>query len=77
MARLLVIANRLQFSISKKASGFQFRPSPGGLAVGLSCLPDSYERLWIGWPGISSERLTSEDKDQKRLLPPFPARNST
>jgi len=64
MARLLVIANRLQFSISKRAGEFQFRPSPGGLAVGLSSLPDSYERLWVGWPGIASERLTDEDKDQ-------------
>ncbi len=66
MARLLVIANRLQFSISKREGEFHFRPSPGGLAVGLSSLPDSYERLWIGWPGIASERLTYEDKDQIR-----------
>jgi len=66
MARLLVIANRLQFSISKREGEFHFRPSPGGLAVGLSSLPDSYERLWIGWPGIASERLTDEDEDQIR-----------
>ncbi len=66
MARLLVIANRLQFSISKREGEFHFRPSPGGLATGLSSLPDSYERLWIGWPGIASERLTDEDKDQIR-----------
>jgi len=66
MARLLVIANRLQFSISKREGEFHFRPSPGGLATGLSSLPDSYERLWIGWPGIASERLTDKDKDQIR-----------
>ncbi len=41
-----------------------FRPSPGGLAVGLSSLPESCERLWIGWPGITSEKLSSEDKEQ-------------
>jgi len=41
-------------------------PSPGGLATGLSSLPESYEQLWIGWPGITSEKLASEDKDQIR-----------
>ncbi len=65
MGRLLVVANRLPFSILKKKEGdFTFRPSPGGLAVGLSSLPESYERIWIGWPGITNEKLTSEDKNQ-------------
>lgn len=65
MGRLLVVANRLPFSISKnKDGGFTFRASPGGLAVGLSSLPDSYERIWIGWPGITNEKLSSEDKNQ-------------
>ena len=64
MGRLLVIANRLQFSIAKRAGEFHFRPSPGGLATGLSSLPESYERLWIGWPGITSEKLTENDKEQ-------------
>ncbi len=34
--------------------------------MGLSCLPDSLERLWMGWPGISSERLRPEDKEYIR-----------
>ncbi len=62
MNRLLVIANRLPFSINKRGGEFFFRPSPGGLAVGLSSLPESFERLWIGWPGLESERINSEDK---------------
>jgi len=64
MGRILVIANRLPFSITKRAGEFHFRPSPGGLAVGLSSLPESYERLWVGWPGITTEKLTAEDKGQ-------------
>jgi trehalose 6-phosphate synthase/phosphatase len=64
MGRLIVAANRLPLSITKRKGGFYFRPSPGGLAVGLSSLPESFERLWIGWPGIASERLTTEDKDK-------------
>jgi len=66
MRRLLVIANRLPFSITKRVGEFHFRPSPGGLATGLSSLPESFERVWIGWPGITNEKLTAEDKDQIR-----------
>jgi len=66
MGRLLVIANRLPFSVIKRAGKFNFRSSPGGLAVGLSSLPKSYERLWIGWPGITNEKLTIHDKEQIR-----------
>lgn len=66
MGRLLVIANRLTFNITKRAGEFHFRPSPGGLATGLSSLIESYEQLWIGWPGITSEKLASEGMDQIR-----------
>ena len=64
MGRLLVVANRLPFSITKRGSEFNFRPSAGGLAVGLSSLPESYERLWIGWPGITNEKLTNHDRQR-------------
>ncbi|MBN2181811.1 MAG: bifunctional alpha,alpha-trehalose-phosphate synthase (UDP-forming)/trehalose-phosphatase [Sedimentisphaerales bacterium] len=64
MGRLIVIANRLPFSITKREGEFYFRSSAGGLAVGLSSLPESYERLWIGWPGITNEKLTNHDKKQ-------------
>ncbi|MEJ2702162.1 MAG: bifunctional alpha,alpha-trehalose-phosphate synthase (UDP-forming)/trehalose-phosphatase [Sedimentisphaerales bacterium] len=66
MGRLVVIANRLPFSMSKTDGEFHFRPSAGGLAVGLSSLPESYERLWVGWPGMAHEKLTSQDKSHVR-----------
>lgn len=64
MGRLLVIANRLPFSITKRDGEFNFRQSPGGLATGLSSLPESFKRLWIGWPGITNEKLGSKGKAQ-------------
>jgi trehalose 6-phosphate synthase/phosphatase len=64
MARLLVVANRLPFNIVKRTGQFYFRPSPGGLAVGLSSLPDTYDQLWIGWPGITNEKLTTENRNE-------------
>jgi len=66
MGRLIVAANRLPISVAKREGRFQFRQSPGGLAVGLASLPPSLERLWMGWPGISSERLRPEEKDHVR-----------
>jgi len=68
MARLIVAANRLPISVGKREGRFHFRQSPGGLAVGLASMPDSLERLWLGWPGVSSERLKPEEKDHVRDL---------
>jgi trehalose 6-phosphate synthase/phosphatase len=64
MGRLIVVANRLPLSTIRKAGELHFRPSPGGLAVGLSSLPESRERFWLGWPGVTNEKLKSEEKHQ-------------
>jgi trehalose 6-phosphate synthase/phosphatase len=61
MNRLLLVANRLPISITKRLGELRFTPSPGGVATGLSSLSKSYECLHIGWPGIASEKLTAED----------------
>ena len=66
MGRLFVVANRLPFSLSKKEGEFHFRPSPGGLASGLSSLPECFQRFWIGWPGTTGEKLMAEEKDKIR-----------
>jgi trehalose 6-phosphate synthase/phosphatase len=66
MQKLIVAANRLPISVSKREGQFHFRQSPGGLAVGLASLPQSLERLWMGWPGISSERLRPDEKQRIR-----------
>jgi len=59
--RLVVVSNRLPFTVSFKEGAPQFAPSIGGLTTGLwSYLnrksPNSAERpdyLWMGWPGAS------------------------
>ncbi len=66
MGKLIVAANRLPITVAKREGQFHFRQSPGGLAVGLASLPESLERLWLGWPGISSERLKPNEKDHLR-----------
>ena len=59
--RLVVISNRLPFTVSFKGGIPEFKPSAGGLTTGLwSYLDrqalDGVERpdfLWMGWPGAS------------------------
>ena len=48
--------------IVKGRGGIVFEPSPGGLVSGTGSLTMPYERLWIGWPGMASEKLTAKDK---------------
>jgi trehalose 6-phosphate synthase/phosphatase len=64
MSRLLIVANRLPLSTTRKAGELHFRPSPGGLAVGLSSLPECEDRLWLGWPGVTNEKLKAEERQK-------------
>ena len=66
MDRLLIVANRLPLNAIRKAGELHFRPSPGGLVAGLKSLPESSERLWLGWPGMTNEKLKANEKDQIR-----------
>jgi len=59
--RLVVVSNRLPFTVSFQEGSPQFKPSAGGLTTGLWSyldrkLPEGVERpdyLWMGWPGTS------------------------
>jgi len=66
MGRLIIVANRLPLNTTRRAGKLYFQPSPGGLAAGLQSLPESSERLWLGWPGMTNEKLKAEDKEQIR-----------
>jgi trehalose 6-phosphate synthase/phosphatase len=61
--KLIVVSNRLPVSVSKEDGKLVFSPSSGGLATAMASLDDdSTERLWIGWPGVCSDELTSAEK---------------
>jgi trehalose 6-phosphate synthase/phosphatase len=68
MNRLLIVSNRLPYTLIRKERGFDIRPSTGGVATGLGSVHQSSESLWVGWSGLSSERLEGyEGAIQKRL----------
>ncbi len=68
MKRILVISNRLPVTVTKRENKIRFNPSVGGLATGLSSLSQSYDNIWIGWPGIALERVEKEKKQIIRKL---------
>ncbi len=58
--RLVIVSNRLPFSVQIREDGIDFQKSPGGLVSGLSSYlaseqkgPADGEFLWVGWPGQS------------------------
>ncbi|MFW6117238.1 MAG: bifunctional alpha,alpha-trehalose-phosphate synthase (UDP-forming)/trehalose-phosphatase [Thermoproteota archaeon] len=64
MNRLLVVSNRLPVTIEKEEEALNFKASVGGLATGLSSFYKSRNGLWIGWSGISSQKLTKSEEEK-------------
>ncbi len=51
--RLLVVSNRLPVVLEKTASGWELKPSAGGLVTALAPVLSLRGGLWIGWPGLA------------------------
>ena len=62
MNRLLIVSNRLPVTIQKKKDQLYFKQSVGGLATGLGSFYKSFNSKWVGWCGITSEKISSEEK---------------
>ena len=75
MGRLVIVSNRLPVTIDKKGGELFFHPSAGGLATGLNSLSDSYDKIWIGWPGTivqeDEKSGVTESLAQDGLVPVF------
>lgn len=76
MARIIIVSNRLPITIDRRDGELVYHPSAGGLATGLSSLDQSFERIWIGWPGqaVESEVERTEIANQFRedgMVPVF------
>ncbi|MEW6040916.1 MAG: bifunctional alpha,alpha-trehalose-phosphate synthase (UDP-forming)/trehalose-phosphatase [Elusimicrobiota bacterium] len=69
--RLIIVSNRLPFTVENKGGVLEFTESAGGLVSGISSYLDSLknssfsknEYVWVGWPGITlPETLKGELK---------------
>jgi trehalose 6-phosphate synthase/phosphatase len=68
MQRLLIVSNRLPFTVQERKGDLHIEPSVGGLATGLSSWYKSCNSIWIGWPGIARKRIKREKDIMDRLL---------
>jgi trehalose 6-phosphate synthase/phosphatase len=73
--RLLVVANRLPFSVVKGDKGFEWRESTGGLVTGLNSYlatvgktPDAPgDWVWVGWPGGTVPETLRDEMNGRAL----------
>jgi trehalose 6-phosphate synthase/phosphatase len=69
--RIVIVSNRLPFTVHQNEQGIQFDESVGGVATGLRALLSSAqnlpsqdsEYLWVGWPGTT---ISDDSRDQVR-----------
>ena len=64
--RLVIVSNRLPFTVEQRYGQIEFKESAGGVATGLKSLletlqdslPQKPESCWVGWPGstVSDEQ---------------------
>jgi trehalose 6-phosphate synthase/phosphatase len=64
MSQVIIVSNRLPISVKKQDGKLEFYPSLGGLATGLSSYANDKRNTWIGWPGIASDNLTNNDRQE-------------
>ncbi len=61
---LIIVSNRLPVSVKKTDGKLEFYPSIGGLATGLASYATNRRNKWIGWPGVASEEVNENEKQQ-------------
>lgn len=62
MAKRVIVSNRLPVTARKVDGKIEYKEGGGGLATALSTFTTKRNSLWIGWPGIPDDEVTSEDK---------------
>ncbi|MBD0327205.1 MAG: trehalose-6-phosphate synthase, partial [Pyrinomonadaceae bacterium] len=63
--RLIVVSNRLPYTLKRTGDGWKTEKSSGGLATAMGPLVKRTNGLWVGWPGDYSG--IADDKRQQVL----------
>lgn len=68
MSKTIFVSNRLPITVVKENDQIHYHLSIGGLATGLNGYHEKKDSIWVGWPGITADLLTHQEKkeiDQK------------
>ena len=55
--KLILVSNRLPVTVVRKGNRLRLQQSTGGLATALASLHKVFGGAWVGWPGITSDRV--------------------
>jgi len=67
-SKIIIVANRLPVSISKRKEEIRIQQSPGGLAAGLRALGENKDVLFVGWPGYWPADIREKDEIETTLI---------
>ena len=62
MGKMIFVSNRLPVTVGKINETLDYTKSIGGLATGLDSYHKKSDSIWIGWPGISDDKINDSDK---------------
>ncbi len=65
--RLVIVANRLPYTLTVNGGETRLAPSTGGLATGMRGLLERGAAVWVGWPGLPAEKVTGLDEVDRQL----------
>jgi len=68
-SRLIIVSNRLPFSIKKKSGKFELTQSSGGLVSAIRSIPKENRILWVG--AADFKRETWDEYQKQRLEEEF------
>lgn len=66
--RYIIVSNRLPVTVIRDHNNFTLKESVGGLATGVSAVFEKSEGIWIGWPGIPSDELSMEEREDLDMI---------
>lgn len=66
-SRLVVVSNRLPFTLKRAGDAWRTERSAGGLATAMEPILKSSQGLWVGWSGDASDKGVDDQKRQATL----------
>jgi len=68
MSKKIIVSNRLPIKTKIEDDDISFISSPGGLATAMKSFFQSRKALWVGWPGLTSNKLGDKRKRLTKKL---------
>src|SRR5207247_11116380 len=71
---LVVVSNRLPFTVERRPEGVRVRRSPGGLVAALEPALAQRGGVWVGWTGAAREHGDAAGRPPPAAAEPIPYR---